>query len=250
MSHDMNDLLEVVTNGLIEAEVFEEFAKADDLRDILPHHTLEDIEKALSAESTETNEGDGMNTIDLEALPDEVQVYIADLEKAAKASDTLVEPTEAELVEEVLKSVDPAVAEIIKAGRARTAELEDEVAKQAEARDSQVFLAKAARFDGVVDDIPSFATVLRTLEKASPEAATALEGVLEVAAERIAKGNLFAEAGHTAPASSGSAEGRATAIAKSWVDEGKYEDIESARADVWEAHPDLYNDYLAERQAR
>jgi hypothetical protein len=245
---DTSDVLDVIAKGLSASGVLEDWASGEDLSDILPAETVEVLAKTLSAVSADPRGEAAMDDdFDFSALPEPVQSYIADLEKRAAE---VTPPSDEDLITEVLKGIDPAVAEVIKADRARLAETEERLRAAEEEKAQAEFAKRAARFEGVAEDNRELAAVLRKVYETDAEAGQTLEKILGTASNRIMKGALLTELGTSYSGGESDAFGRATQIAKSWVSEGKYESVEEARAAVWENDSDLYQQYQAERSAR
>jgi hypothetical protein len=214
--------------------------------------------------SAERDKEPHMADIDLDALDPEVAEYIANLETESeelqKSLSALVEEVEKGYhdpedddggeEEDIFKSLDPDVARIVKADRERLEKAEGELEAFRIEKANQTFIAKAAEFRGVVDNPESFGPDLRAIHELDPEIAKRVETMLAVAAERIAKGDLFAEYGTARNGLDGNAYQKATAIAKSMVENDPNLTLEEARARVWESNPDLYEEYRSDSAKR
>jgi hypothetical protein len=251
----MSDIFSVVAKGLIDAGVFVDESTGDDLRAILPDEAIHEIEtytkSAGSASPPEEEDMANEDAPDLEAfdLEPEVREYISDLEAQVvrlSKSGTEEAPDQEEMIAGVLKSLDPAVAEIIKADRERLAEAEEALAEERSSRVRKAYEDKAETYEEIEDE--NLASVLHSVASFDPEVAANLETILDTVNKRLEAAALLDEIGSGGEEFASDALDKATAIAKSLVDNGDATDIEAARAMVWEANPDLFDEYQSERQ--
>ena len=179
-------------------------------------------------------------------LPGEVYDYIEALESAnAEMVDELSKMAEfVEGEEEILKSADPAIVEIVKAAEER-AEAAEQIAKaERDFRLEREFIAKAAEFDRLPVDAAEFGPVLKAAaEVLTEEQFDAITSVLAAANESVAQGNLFTEVGKATSFANDSSMSRiekAAARLREGSDMTRAESI----AKAVEADPSLYTEYL------
>lgn len=188
----------------------------------------------------------------VDAMPDEAVAFVADLveenanlRKRLNDSDDVA--GDGDPIAKALTQLPSHVAEVIKADRARLAELETTLQKREEEAADMAYIAKARSFSDVVPSPEEFGPALRRIADALPEEAALVEKALETANARLESAAIFKELGSGLPAPT-DAEGRIEAIAKSMVDSGAEADIEAARAAAWERNPDLYAEHLANQR--
>lgn len=189
------------------------------------------------------------------SLPDPVVELINDLQaenvELAKSLEALQAGTPAPApLDPIAKALDanPELAAFMKAKDEKLAEIEKTLEASRIEKANQDWITKSRSFDGTVDDPTAFGTMLREVHDANPAHAELITKTLSAAQERIRLSALFSEGGHNQTVAAGSAYDQATSIAKSLVERGEFEDIESARAEVWESQPALYNQYTNERR--
>ena len=179
-------------------------------------------------------------------LPGEVYDYIEALESAnAEMVDELSKMAEfVEGEDELLKSADPAIVEIVKAAEER-AEAAEQIAKaERDFRLEREFIAKAAEFDRLPVDAAEFGPVLKAAaEVLTEEQFDAITSVLAAANESVAQGNLFTEVGKATSFTNDSSMSqieKAAARLREGSDMTRAESI----AKAVEADPSLYTEYL------
>lgn len=179
---------------------------------------------------------------ELEALvaqvPEEILDYIEDLETRVEKAEAVQAPEEegddlAGLPEEF-------VSRLKKAEQA----LEEERIAKAD----NEWIAKARKFDGLVDDPEDFGRKMRAVAEIDSELADGIAATLTAASANVSKSDLFKEMGHGTP-SAGSVEEKIANIAKSLVEADPSKSKEVAEAEAWEANPELYAEHVAERNA-
>lgn len=260
MYKGLEDVLETVTKGLSAAGVFTQDATGRDLRDMLPKEAITSLANIVSTSKSAETPEDDMTEQELQALvddlPDEVIDFIGELEDRATAAETEVaklrtevEPEEVDPITKALSALPPDVAEIVKAQQDRLTEAETALANERIAKADAVYVTKAREFDGLIDKAEDFGPVLRSFSETHPEAAQALESTLRAASQRLAKSAMFSEYGHDTPGT-GSAESQVMALAKSLREAKPDLSDAEARAEIWDANPDLYAQHTAERQAK
>jgi len=176
-----------------------------------------------------------------------------DLKKALE--EATVAPVEDPAVDldPIAKALSEAPDEVVaifkaQADRLDAAEAKIEAQQEKEA-DSQ-WVTKAASFDGVIDNPAEFGPQLRAVADVDSELADSIASVLETAASRVEKSELFKEVGSAASLPAGDAEGKVVALAKSLQDADASLTPEAARAEVWTRNPELYEQHQAELRDR
>lgn len=160
-------------------------------------------------------------------LPSEVYEYIEVLEATnAELQDAVSKMSEGDDLfddEDILKSADPAIVELIKSAEAR-AEAAEEIAKSERAyRMEQEFISKAESLNALPVDAQEFGTaLLEVAENVDAETFDYLSKVLEAANESISNGSLFQEVGKST-----------TRV------DGPMDEVSKAASAVMQAHPNL-----------
>lgn len=217
--------------------------------------------RKTSAGSAENTGDNSMPEIDLEALaesiPDEILDYIEELETenaslvAAAAAPVAKSDDSGDDVdlEKALSDVPESVREIYKAQAERLAAAEKALAEEQVAKANKEWVAKAAAFDGVIDNPDDFGPVLRKFAEVDADAAEKLSSALAAAASRLEKSALFSEMGHNVHIET-DAEKQVEQLAKSLRDSNPEMTPEEARWQVFESNPALYDAHVAEHRAR
>lgn len=196
---------------------------------------------------------------DISELPDDLPAEVVEfigkmqerLDEVAEAdpvekSDEAAEPS----LDELLKSVDPAVAgvlrkqhEALEKAEARAADAERIAKAQAEARVTAECVEKASTLSSLGAPVTEVAEVLKALRthQVNDEVVAKTEALLDAAAEAVATGEIFKTYGSTgAEVSGGKAEELAKAIKAASPDLTDDEALAKAYAD----NPALYTEYL------
>lgn len=192
--------------------------------------------KSDTEENMPSEDGDVMvedaadnSTVD---LPQEVFDYIQALEEANADLISQVEKLSADPddddddfggEDEILKSADPRIVEIVKAAQER-AEAAEMIAKaERDFRLEREFISKAATLNHLPVSADEFGKVLKnTAEAVDADTFAALWRVLEAANAGVESGSLFREVGKS-----------------SFVDDGPVSSIEKAAAAVQQSNPSL-----------
>ncbi|NPV72074.1 MAG: hypothetical protein HPY55_15825 [Firmicutes bacterium] len=111
------------------------------------------------------------------------------------------------------------------------------------------FIAKAAGYKHLAVQPEEFGLVLKALAEKAPEELAKIEAVLKAADEAIGQGKLFAEAGRGGEGA-GSTWAKIEKMASEIVQKDGKMTREQAIAKVLEEHPELYDEYLREREKR
>jgi hypothetical protein len=111
------------------------------------------------------------------------------------------------------------------------------------------FIAKAAGYKHLAVKPEEFGLVLKALAEKAPEELAKIEAVLKAADEAIGQGKLFAEAGRGGEGA-GSTWAKIEKMASEIVQKDGKMTREQAIAKVLEEHPELYDEYLREREKR
>ncbi|MBC7340959.1 MAG: hypothetical protein H5U02_00635 [Clostridia bacterium] len=158
--------------------------------------------------------------------------------------------------EGVPEEVRPMLEQIWKEHEAAVKKAEELEKVLKEERDRQrvkEFVAKAASEFANLPGAKAeeFGPVLKGIAEKAPEEWQKLEGVLKAADQAIRKGMLFAEMGRSGIAAGGSAVAKIEGIAKSLVEKDASRlTMAQAITKALEMHPELYEEYLAEKQGR
>lgn len=253
-------MLSTMAKGLVDAEVFIDTATGNDLRDILPPETLDQLSSLMSTplSAEVAKEANVPDNSDLEGiladLPAEVVEYISGLEAeleelTASVAKAHFVAEETDPIAKALNGLPEEAVAIFKSQQERLAKAESALAQEQLRKADAEYITKARAFDGVIDKPEEFGPALRAFAQDHAEQAEMLENALRAANERLAKGALFMEFGHGGPAP-GSAEDQAVALAKNLqTADPSLSEIE-AKAKVWEANPDLYARYVQEQRER
>lgn len=189
----------------------------------------------------------GLESIDLTVLPDDVreavETEIADLTK--RAEDAEAEVTVLKAVEpepdpdELLKSADPLIREMVEKAQAEAAEATTIAKAEREARLNREFMAKAESLPFVPGETKDTADFLKSAsESLSPEQYEWIEKTLSTANSLISKGDALKTYG-SGRVEEDSAEGRVQTMAKARAEE-KGISRQEAYAEILEENPDLY----------
>ncbi len=193
-------------------------------------------------------------------LPEEVQNYLADIEKKAEQVEGLtakVEDLEKKLnpnppAEDIWKGVNPEVRKRMEDMEKKAKDAEDLAKRlQEEAEDNKRFV-KAANL-AVPGTKPEEIAVMMKSLAGNPEALEKFEAMLTSTKEQVEKGALFAEFGRTggAPAAGGTAVAKVETMASEMVQKSANGMTkEQALAKVWSEHPELYDEYEAEMASK
>ena len=196
-------------------------------------------------------------------LDDEVIDYIAELEEYADGLEEQVskaaspEPgdndgDEEPELEEVLKSLDPSVAELVSKSIEQNKELEErlntEVSKRERIEDERrteefVSIAKSYRHIPTGMNVDEFAEVLKSLSTSDPENYEKLKGVLDASDTMLGDKNLLFEEVGKVDSGTDFGDGDAAEVkARELVSKSDGElSIEEARVRVLEDNPELYD---------
>lgn len=193
---------------------------------------------------------------DIQALVDQVPEpildYIEELEQRLVAAESAgvakADDNSDDLIEKALTALDPEVAEVIKSQRDQLAEAQAALEAEKVAKANSEWVAKVRPLDGIVDDPEKMGSGLREVADTNPELADSILSALQAANQRVAKSTLFGEVGHTRPAA-GSPEEKIQNIAKALVEADPSKSMAEAEAEAWEANPELYDEYVANRRA-
>ena len=177
--------------------------------------------------------------------------YVETLEAA---NDDLMSKLEEEYEEgsdfdELLKSADPALVEIIKATEERAVMAEEIAKAERDYRVEREFIAKAADYASLPIHPEEFGPVLKAAAEAlTEEQFTALSQVLAASNEAIATGGVFDEIGRSAAFDADSSMGRIEQAAKQLQTNDGELSREAAIAKAVSADPTLYDAYLKENR--
>lgn len=150
------------------------------------------------------------------------------------------ENTNFELPESVRKEIDDIRKEKDELANALKAERDQRVLKE--------FQTKASNFSHLNINNEELGQIMKNMsENLAPDDYEKIEQVLKAANEGIRESNLFKEMGSNY-STSGSAYQKLEGIAKGMVESGKASSIPEAINKALEENPNLYNEYMSERQ--
>jgi len=213
----------------------------------------DDMEKEMDSEMGDEEEDDEeeMKKDDVIDLPAEVYEYIEALESAnAELTDQIEKmAAEAEVFEpaseDILKSADPAIVEIVKAAEERAAAAERIAKSERDFRLEREFIAKAAEMSALPTEAEEFGKVLKSVADAVDEDTfNTLMTVLKAANEGISTGNLFAELGKSSTFDNDGPTSEINKAAARLIEANPSLTREQAVAKAVESNPTLYNEYL------
>lgn len=165
-------------------------------------------------------------------------------DKVKKSLDSLPEEIRAQL-EGLWKGYEERIAKTEK----DNVELAKALSTERDARIHKEMVAKAEENYGSLGKAEEIGVILKDLHGASDELAGKVEGLLKSANEKISKSALLEEAGSNNADAGGDASAKMDALTKERVEksEGKL-DKYTAYDQVVKEHPELYNEYLAEKK--
>jgi hypothetical protein len=200
-----------------------------------------------------------------EQIPEEVLTYVetlegdlkkaeADYEELQKSIDEKQDPSDnkgevTDPIEKALAESPEDVKAIFKAQQDRLEAAETELQEQREARANATWIGKVAAFDGVIDNPDEFGPELRKVADVDPELAESIATALQTATERSSQAALFSEVGKGMALSETDAQSKVESIAKSLQEADPQLSEAEARAEAWKRNPELYDQYVAERDA-
>jgi hypothetical protein len=187
----------------------------------------------------------------VEQVPDEILDYIEDLEARVEKAETALGETptagEGDTIEKALDGLSEEVKKSFIEQRDRLVKAEAALETERVAKADAEWTAKVRPLDGVIDNPEEFGAELRTLAESNPEMANSIVTKLQTANERLTKSDLFNELGRGGGAPTG-VEEKIQTIAKSLVEADPGKSRVDAEAEAWELNPDLYDEYVVERQ--
>lgn len=153
------------------------------------------------------------------------------ISEGGEMSDDAVQEEPQATDDEMLKSVPPAVRDLILKERAERETLATELTKERERRANEEAIAKAASWTGLGIEVTEFAPNIAKLRAVDAELAKSFEDVLDGASKVVEASALFKTAGRDAPAE-GSAQGKLDALTKEYMAKSTSEDYAEAQAAV------------------
>jgi hypothetical protein len=183
---------------------------------------------------------------DAVTLPAEVYEYIEALESAnSEMVDELTKMADfVESDEDIMKSADPAIVEIVKAAEER-AEAAESIAKaERDFRLEREFVAKAETLDNLAVDAEEFGPVLKAAAEVLDESVLdAVMTVLKAANDALGESGLFTEVGKSSSFEGDNAIGSIEKAAARIREEDSGLTHAQAVAKAVEADPSLYTEY-------
>lgn len=188
---------------------------------------------------------DGVDVID---LPSDVYDYIEALESAnAELSDQIdkLSKVQGEANEDIMKSADPRIVEIVKAAQER-AEAAEMIAKaERDFRLEREFIGKAAAYRNLPVEAEKFGKVLKhAAENLNTEAFDALTAVLSAANEMLNNTMMFTEVGKSTAFDNDGPTSEINKAAVRLMEQNPSLTREQAIAKAVETNPNLYHSYL------
>lgn len=200
-------------------------------------------------------------TFDLSQVPEaqrpvvktEIERLTARIAELEKAKPTDPKP------EDVLKNADPAVRQMIadlesrvEKAEGKASAAETTAATERAAREKAERVAKAQReFGGITADFGKVGEALHALDgKVDKAVVETIETTLKAASEQLRTQALFKELGHSAPPAPDSAVGKIAKRAEELMKADTTLTRAAAETKALEAHPELYDAYLAEMAAQ
>lgn len=180
-------------------------------------------------------------------LPSEVYEYISSLEAAnAEMVEQLEKAAEEEAkTEDILKSADPQIVELVKAAEERAVAAEQIAKAERDFRLEREFIGKAAEMTNLPIEAEAFGKVLKAAAEAlDTEVFESLMSVLTAANEGIGSGSLFAEVGKSGSFENDGATSEINKAAARLIEANPSLTHEQAVAKAVESDPTLYNAYL------
>lgn len=149
--------------------------------------------------------------------------------------------------DDMLKSADPAVQEMVAKALAETEELRKELAVANEEKIEKQFAEKASKWTNLNEKPEVLGSMLRKVAAFDGDVADALETLLDAVNGQAESAAIFVELGTATSASGdGTALGKVQSLAKAAVTAGEYKTIEQAISGLVQKHPSLYAEYLSE----
>ena len=220
----------------------------------------------LTKTESDSSQDDGSDSsteenMDLEksALPPEVQEAIdkADEEKAealakvaelqAQVDELTKTDGEGDESEDLLKSADPAIRELVAKAQQEAEEATAIAKAEREKRLNREFFEKADSLPHISGDTDDLAELLKSVSALVPEETFGkIEEILRAANEQIETGELFKTAGVEGEVEGDDAYGKLVKIAKRYQEGDADLSYEAAFVKAVENNPDLYDDYARE----
>jgi len=259
MEFDEISLVTRPANQLSKVVLF----KSDDKERKMPKNKMsemyddeEDLDKEMDVEDEMEDDEDEMpmkkgrrmrKSDTVVDLPDEVFEYIEALESAnAELTDQLEKMAyEGDTNEDILKSADPAIVEIVKAAEERAAAAELIAKAERDHRLEQEFIAKAATLDALPVNPKEFGLVLKTAaDHLHADVFDEIMNVLTTANSLADSGNIFSELGKASSFDNDSPTAEINKAAASIVAANPGMTHAQAVAQAVESNPKLYSAYL------
>lgn len=217
----------------IPDEVFEELINALGLSFIDDKQQMDEymvgIQQACNKRKKEENQGGNktMSNVDLKLFKGFSEDEIKDLPENILTKLETVFKTNEGIVE-------------------KSAQLEKQLKEKEEKEKMQSFITKAeTEFDKLPIKKEELASILKSISEKDAENYSKLENFLKSTNTMLKENYLFKEIGSSASTeSSGTAWGRAEAMAKGIIQKDSNMSIEKAISKVFEEHQDLYKEYL------
>lgn len=208
-----------------------------------------EVQEVLETAVTEAEEKDA-EMLEVEELTKQLEIANARItELETKIVDAPVTEEVALSTEEMLKSVPAVVREMLEKANSAADQARTELRKERLERMNNEYVAKAASFDAFNWDAAEVGPMLRELAEIAPALSEKLEKTLVSLNEQSETAVLFAELGTSVRPDAGDAYGKIQTLAKSAVATGEFKTVEQAVSAITAQKPELYNEYLAEKQS-
>lgn len=212
--------------------------------DALLNPTEDVMPEDMSAETPE---------VTIESLQDELAKAREELDALRKATETVTEPSEDDLVKSAPEPVQKMLADLQAekdAALAKAAEVEATLTAEREAAADAEAIEKARAWSNLAIDAEKVGPALRHLAEVDADLAKSITEVLDAANAQNESAAIFEELGKSAGVpESGDAMSKMTALAKAAVEAGDAPTFEQAFANVAVSNPDLYAAHLSEKGA-
>jgi hypothetical protein len=246
MDFDEISLVTRPANQLSKVVLYKGDIEMPDSEEVLedPNHSVTKADSEEYVEEEEEEEEEEVEKTEREAMLE----YIDTLEVA---NDELLAKLEGGPAiskrDELLKSADPAIVQLIKSAEDRASAAEAIAKSERDHRVEREFIAKAAEFENLSVTAEDLGPVLKAAaERLEEDDYTLLNKVLTSANEVIASGETFNEIGRSASFDSEEGMGRIEQVAKTYQATDPSLTREAAISKAVSEDPTLYDSYLKE----
>jgi hypothetical protein len=176
-------------------------------------------------------------------MEDEMDKMRTEMDKMRHGKKKMDKPSD----EDMLKSADPVVQEIVAKAMAEAQELRKALDEANEEKIQKQYVEKAAKWTNLNEKSEVLGSMLRKVASFDTDVADALEGLLDAVNGQAESAAIFEELGTGMSGDSdGTALGRVQSLAKAAVEQGEYKTFEQAVSGLVAKNPSLYAEYLSE----